>query len=364
MLALSLLHISYQLYCCTGIRIKTQDGGAIYARTMEFPFDLKSEIIAIPREMSLSGITPEGTLGMRWKTKYAAVGINALKRDQILDGINEKGLAFGALYFLKYARYQSISRPERKKALAPWEFGTWILTTCATVDQVKEAIEKEKVKIGNTKASTIGITIPHESADFVIPLHYVVHDASGACIVIEPLNGVLQVRDNPIGTLTNAPYFDWHLINLNNYVNLTPFNAPSVHLSQFAIHPAGQGSGMLGLPGDFTPPSRFIRAAALSFAALPAATAHEGVGVAINILNNITIAKGMVREITPTETTYEYTQWVTVADLKNQCLYYRTYANHCYHEIELKKINFSSSAIKRLGMEEKPVYDKVTEKLK
>ena len=121
---------------------------------------------------------------------------------------------------------------------------------------------------------------------------------------------------------------------------------------------------MLGLPGDFTPPSRFVRASALSRAALPAQNALDGVSVAINILNNISIAKGMIREAHPSGVIYEYTHWMSVADLKNCCFYYRTYAMHRYHLINLKKLVFENKKIKRLGMEEKAVYDNVTEKLK
>lgn len=356
------LGVSNIVYACTGIRIKTTDGGAIYARTMEFPFDLKSEIIAIPPKISLHGTLPDGSRGITWKSIYAAVGINAVKKDQLLDGVNEKGLAFGALYFPGYAHYQEIAPHERKKALAPWELGTWLLTTCATTDEVKKALTQ--IKIGAVSTGAIGVTIEPLPQDFVPPLHYIVHDAQGNSIVIEPMGNTLRIHDNPIGTITNAPYFTWHMTNLNNYVNLTPYNAPSVQLGALAIHPSGQGSGMLGLPGDFTPPSRFIRAAALSLAALPAATAYDGVAVAINILNNITIAKGMIRESRPTGILYEYTHWVSVADLKNCCFYYRTYASHCYHQIDIKKMTFSNLNIKRLGMEEKAVYDNVTEKLK
>lgn len=357
------LSIHNSLDACTGIRIKTSDGASIYARTMEFPFDLKSEIIAIPQNISLAGTLPDGTPGISWKTKYTAVGINALKKDHFLDGINEKGLAFGALYFPGYARYQAISSQDQKRALAPWELGTWLLTTCATVDDVKKALET--IKIGAVTMGVAGVTIEGMAADFVPPLHYIVHDAQGKSIVIEPhTEGQLSVHDNPIGVITNSPYFEWHLINLNNYVNITPYNAPSINLGEFAIHPAGQGSGMLGLPGDFTPPSRFVRAAALSRAALPAQNALDGVSVAINILNNISIAKGMIRETRPSGVIYEYTHWMSVADLKNCCFYYRTYAMHRYHLINLKKLVFENKKIKRLGMEEKAVYDNVTEKLK
>ncbi|PYJ17723.1 MAG: hypothetical protein DME96_05080, partial [Verrucomicrobia bacterium] len=97
---------------------------------------------------------------------------------------------------------------------------------------------------------------------FAPEAHYIVHDASGKSIVIEYVGGKLNVHDNPLGVLTNSPAFDWHMTNLRNYVNFSMTNVPPVKLGSIKLLPFGQGSGMLGLPGDFTPPSRFVRAVA------------------------------------------------------------------------------------------------------
>ena len=101
------------------------------------------------------------------------------------------------------------------------------------------------------------------------PVHVVVYDKTGASIVIEPLDGKLKVYDNPLGVITNSPTFDWHMINVRNYVALNPRNVPPVTINGTTFRNMGQGSGMLGLPGDFTPPSRFVRASVFSATAIP-----------------------------------------------------------------------------------------------
>ena len=93
------------------------------------------------------------------------------------------------------------------------------------------------------------------------PFHYVVYDAAGASIAIEPIGGKLKIYDNPLGVMTNSPTFDWHMTNLRNYIALNPRNVPPLKIDGMTFRQFGEGSGMLGLPGDTTPPSRFVRAA-------------------------------------------------------------------------------------------------------
>ena len=128
------------------------------------------------------------------------------------------------------------------------------------------------------------------------PVHFVVYDKTGASLVIEPLDGKLKVFDNPLGVITNSPNFDWHMTNLRNYVALNPRNVPPVTVDGQTFRQLGQGSGMLGLPGDFTPPSRLVRAAVFSATAIPSKTAGEGVFQIFHILNNFDIPVGVARE--------------------------------------------------------------------
>ncbi len=266
---------------CTGITIRAADGSIIFARTLEFALDFQSNIIVVPRGKEYVGTAPGEKPGLRWKTNYGIVGTNAFDLPVTIDGLNEKGLAVGLFYFPGFAKYQEIKADDVGKALAPWELGVFLLGTCS---DVKEAVAAAKgVRVGEVVQKDMG---------FVPAVHYIVTDASGKSVVLEYVGGELKVHDNPLGVMTNSPTFDWHMTNLSNYVNLTVSNVPEINVGGDEIKGLGQGSGMLGLPGDFTPPSRFVRAVAFSKSALPVETAKEGVLQAFHILNQFDIPKG------------------------------------------------------------------------
>ena len=128
---------------------------------------------------------------------------------------------------------------------------------------------------------------------FVPGVHYILTDARGrGSVVLEYVGGELKIHPNPLGVMSNSPTFDWHMINLSNYVNMTVSNVPKLDVAGTELKGLGQGSGMLGIPGDFTPPSRFVRAVAFSKSALPVLTAREGVLQAFHILNQFDIPRG------------------------------------------------------------------------
>jgi choloylglycine hydrolase len=173
--------------------------------------------------------------------------------------------------------------------------------------------------------------------DEVLPLHFAVTDKTGKSIVIEPVAGKLRVYDNPLGVLTNAPGFDWHLTNLRNYVNLSVTAVPPVDLDGVKLSQLGQGAGMHGLPGDFTPPSRFIRAIVFSQAEYPSDTAEETVLSGFHIMNQFDIPHGSVRDTSGGRTKAEYTQWTTASDSRNMRFYFKSYGNQNIHMIDLAK---------------------------
>ena len=125
--------------------------------------------------------------------------------------------------------------------------------------------------------------------------------------------------DNKVGAMTNSPNYDWHLLNLRNYATLTPSSARPRSIDGVSLAPFGAGSGMLGLPGDFTPPSRFVRAVAFVNTMSPAKDAAEGVNAASRMLNNFDIPKGLVREgSNPEDFHLGYTQWSVIGDMNHK----------------------------------------------
>lgn len=148
-------------------------------------------------------------------------------------------------------------------------------------------------------------------------VHWRFADLSGKQIVLEIIDGKLQFYDNPLGVLTNSPDFNWQITNLNNYVNLYPGAAPSQNMGETALNAFGAGSGFLGIPGDITPPSRFVRAAFFQSTAPLQATAEDAVLQGFQILNNFDIPVGI--EFGKGETPSgipSATQWTSVTDMK------------------------------------------------
>ncbi len=334
---------------CTGITIKPKDGSVIFARTLEYAVDIRSEVIVVPRGRDHVGSTPGGRPGRHWRTRYASVGMNACGRPVFVDGLNERGLHVGVFYFPGYARYQAITAADEFRAVAPHELAGLLLGTCADVGEAVEAAGG--VRVGEVVFEELGL---------VPPLHYIVNDASGRSIVLEHIGGELKVHRNPLGVMTNSPAFDWHMTNLSNYVNLTVSGVPRLDLAGVELKALGQGGGLLGLPGDFTPPSRFVRAVAFSRSALPVESAREGVLQAFHILNQFDIPKGAVRGTDRGKPVADYTLWTSASDLTTLRYYFRTFEDSRIRVIELKSLDLDARGIKTIPIGSQERFEDVT----
>ncbi len=327
---------------CTGISLTAQDGSVIHARTMEFAIDIHSEVMMVPRGIARTGLTPDGKPGLTWKTRYASVGLNGVGEPYLFDGLNEKGLSVGTFYFPTAAGYMPYAAADASKTMAPWQLGSWLMENFASVDEVKANLGKVVVP-----------AVVYGGWGFAPEVHYIASDASGKYIVIEYTGGALHVYDDPLGVVTNSPSFDWHMNNLRNYLNFSMENAPPVKLGSVELKPFGQGSGMLGMPGDFTPPSRFVRAVAFTQSVFPSATGNDAVLEAFHILNQFDIPKGAAREHEKDEhgnTLADYTIWTSAADLKAKRFYFRTYENSEIRMIDLTKMNLDAKEIYKASM--------------
>lgn len=338
---------------CTGIRLTAKDGQSVHGRTFEFGINVDTSIVVIPREYPFIATTPNGK-GLEYKSKYASIGAMCYDNVAIMDGLNEKGLSVGSFYFPGYASYTPTTAQNQKNSLSPIDFPNWILTQFATLDEVKNNLSK--VFIAPTVLEGWGKTPP--------PFHYVVYDKKGKSIVIEPINGSLVVRDNPLGVLTNSPSFDWHMTNLNNYLNLTTVNISPKTIEGVKFVPFGQGSGMVGLPGDFTPPSRFVRAAIFSIVAIPAATGDEAIFQAFHILNQFDIPVGIAREKEGGLTLSDYTLATVVHDPNNLKYYFRTYDDQTIKLVNLNDSDKVGKEVKKVNLAGRQPYIDITTELK
>ena len=338
---------------CTGITLKAEDGSTVFARTMELGGNLVQWGLAVvPRGTAYVGTTPWGSPGVKWTAKYAFTGANTFGLPHVADGVNEAGLATGVFMFAHYADYQKVAERDAGKTLAPFELATWILSNYATVAEVKEGLPQIKVADAAFEAPGWGGGAP---------FHWLVVDESGAAAVIEYVRGELTVHDNPLGVITNAPTFDWHLTNLKSYVNLSPQDAPELELGALTVTQFGHGSGLRGLPGDFTPPSRFIRAAFLKSAVVPVKTADEAVVQAFHVLNQFDIPLGTVRGAGPAgQPMLEQTDWTSAADLKNRRYYIHTVDTRRVHMIDLMRAPLDAAEPINVPLPTEEVFEDLT----
>jgi choloylglycine hydrolase len=338
---------------CTGISLDAGDGALIRGRTLEFGLPVDSSILVIPKGQALTGHLPDGGDGIAYTTKYGMVGANMFGLTGYLDAVNDQGLGAGLFYFPGFADYPPVTPENAGRALAPHEFVVWLLGSFATVEEVKAGLAD--VVIVATK--TPGLGSPEGS---VAPSHYFVRDASGKAIAIEPVGGTLVVHDAPLGVMTNSPPYDWHMTNLNNYVNLTVSDVEKATLGAVALEAMSSGTGLGGLPGDFSSPSRFVQASFFAANATPSASGEDAVLTAFHILNQFDIPPGSVsNSAVGGKAVAETTEWTGVTDLTNRRWYFRTFEDQSIRVVDLEAaVAAADGKIIQMSMESKqPILD-------
>jgi len=319
---------------CTNILLVAADGTPVYGRTLEYALETPSDVVVVPRNHEFVGVRPANVPAPKWTARYGFVGVMSFGQPFVSDGMNEKGLAGGALYFPDYVGYTPPDKAGTRTPLAPWEFLSWVLSNFATVAEVKAALEGVAI-----------VDLPAPIINFTLPFHFPIHDATGASIVIEPVEGMLKVYDNPMGVLTNSPTFDWHLTNLRNYIKLSPVAAPPLKIGGQTITPFGQGSGLLGIPGDPTPPSRFIRALGYVASAKQLPDGPQTVRLAEHIMNNFDIPVGFI-DSAAKGGDLEYTQWTSIADLRAKKYYIKGYKDQVLRMVDLNSFDLDVKGLR------------------
>ncbi len=348
--ACAMLLMSYTpANACTAIRLTAKDGGVVIGRTMEFGIDVQSDAVVVPAGTKLTSSLPDKAKGIHYTTKYGIVGANFMNKHMVVDGMNEKGMYVGALYLPGYASYPEGTPENAAKSMAPEDYVAWLLGNFATVAEVKENYNKV-ILVQNPQKEIGGQSFPG---------HFMITDSTGASIVIEPTDNTLKLFENPLGVLTNSPTFDWHMTNLNNYHNLSATNVAPLELKGGKISGFGQGTGLLGLPGDYTPPSRFIRAVVFSQSAPQLATATETVFQMFHIMNAFDIPYGVIQDKHEDGIHYDYTVWTSVADLKNISYSFKTYKDQSIRTIDVHKaLTAAGKGVKVIEMDSKqPIED-------
>ncbi|QGY40410.1 linear amide C-N hydrolase [Pseudodesulfovibrio cashew] len=342
---------------CTGIKLVGADGTVVFGRTQEWgKFDLKPQIAAYPSGTSFQSSVPGGDKGIAWKAKYGLAGVLLMNR-VINTGMNEAGLAGGMFFHKGFAEYAKYDAGKAAVSMAPSALLTYILSNFATVDEVKQGLSAIRV-----------VPVVDPALGIPFPLHAMITDPAGNAIVIEFKGGKAIVFDNPVGVITNNPTFDWQLTNLRNYGNLSNTPFADTKWGDYEITPLAGGSGMLGLPGDFTSPSRFVRAAAFVQTARKTTGGEDTVQEAFRILDSFdlsaTQSEGSAGATGPS--LLAGTQYTVLNDTKNKIIYYHTMFNRRVRMVDLTKIDFKMGKALSMPLDQvrKQDVDEVTGKLR
>ncbi len=335
--------LTSDVQACTIFRLKATDGTITIGRSMEFGVDLKYDLVVVPRNKPFFSPSPVSKMGLKWNTKYGYLGVASLGMEfGVSDGMNETGLSVSVLWYESDMQYQTVAPSDSSKALAQVIFSDWALGNFSTVDQVRSALSMVKVFFYSDPTK---MKMP-------VTVHFIVYDASGGCIVVEYDKGQCNIYDNPFGIMTNSPSLPWQYTNLRQYIGLDNINPMPVKAGGFTFNPTGHGDGMFGIPGDYTPPSRFVRLAMFEKFVTRQPDAASNLNLCQHVINTFTIPFGIIvdKDASGNVVSKESTQWVTFRDITNRQFYFKTYENPTLRKIDLKRLDFTGKEIKRISM--------------
>lgn len=310
---------------CTAVTYQTND--FYFGRTLDYEFSFGEEVVITPRNYPFA-FRYQGGL----KSHYAMIGMAHVANNSPLyyEAVNEKGLGMASLNFVGNAHYFEEDR--YKDNLAQFEFIPYILATCSTVQEAKAALEN------------INITNQPFAEQFpVAQLHWIIADKSGA-ITVESVESGLHVYDNPVGVLTNNPPFPEQMFALNNYMHLSNKQPENTFLKDIPLNKYSRGMGALGLPGDLSSQSRFVRAVFSKMNSFSDSTEAESVGQFFHIMDTIAQIRGCC-ELENGE--YEITIYTSCCNADKGIYYYTTYGNRQITGVNLHAENLDSAELAR-----------------
>lgn len=316
---------------CTAATYRTDD--FYMGRTLDYEFSYGEEITVMPHNFPLSFRHGGGT-----DRHYAIIGMAHVADGypMFYDAVNEKGLGMAGLNFAASARY---SEPEDgKQNVAQFEFIPWVLSQFASLGQARSAIEK---------INLVGTT--YDSRYPAAKMHWIIADKSGA-ITVEPTEGGLKIYDNAPGVLTNEPPFDMQLFNLNNYMRLSPRQPENSFSDALDLGTYSRGMGGLGLPGDLSSMSRFVRAAFTKLNSLSGSDEAESVGQFFHILGSVEQVRGCCEVA---QDKYEITIYTSCFNADKGVYYYTTYNNRRITAVDMHRENLDSDSLARYPMLDK-----------
>lgn len=303
---------------CTAVTYHTKDH--YFGRTLDDAFSYEESVTITPRNYPFS-------FGRQAK-QLALIGIAYVAEGYPLyyDAVNEKGLAMAGLMFHGNAVYQKAAA--YRENIPSWAFLPWVLTQCETVAEAKKLLRKT-----NLTDTPFSESLPPT------PLHWMIADERES-ITVECTAEGMQIYENPVGVLANNPPFPFHLQNLRQYLNLTVEPAENRFSESLRLTPFSRGMGSIGLPGDWSSASRFVRAAFVKANAVSGEGEQESVSQMFHILGAVEQPQGCVHL---GEGKQERTIYTACCNLERGIYYYKTYENHSITAVELNRENLDGS---------------------
>lgn len=314
---------------CTSIAMKTAD--FYFGRTMDLDYDFRTNIVITPKNYSL----PFRKAGML-KQHYAMIGMATVSDGYPLyaEAANEKGLCIAALNFPENAWYPSQEDPD-KANVSPFELIHWLLGQCASVKEARKLLE-----------STQLIDIDFSESQPLTPLHW--HIADQECsVTLESTRRGLQLYDNSVGVLTNNPSFDFQTTNLSQYMNLVSGYPQNCFTNLPGVLPFGQGLGSFGLPGDYSPASRFVKAAYLSLNSICPKDDQSSIAQLFHLLDSVSLIRGTVLT---QDDACDITTYVCCINASRGVYYYKTYDNNQLTAIDMNREDLNSRTLRTFPM--------------
>ena len=295
---------------CTAITLQSMLKENFFGRTMDFSHSIEPGIYVIPKNYRWYSLATMKSYIDNYS--FICMGQETDGMLGFFDGVNERGFAAAVLYFAGYAYYDLPMKD--KENIASLDFLHFILGRCSSVDDLKSLLENINI---------VGISDPVTKT--AAPLHWIATDRSGKCVVIEQTEKGLEIIDNPIGVMANSPYFNWHITNLRNYMNTSTTQKKEINWGNISLTPFGQGSGTMPLPGGFTSPERFVRAAFLKTHVPVPKNSSEAITTCFHIMNSLFIPKGIVLT---DKGSYDYTKYIAFMNTNTCEYYFKTYENN------------------------------------
>ncbi len=308
---------------CTAISYNANSH--FFGRNLDLDRSYNESVVITPRSFTFKMRCVEDIT-----THFALIGMASVINGEPLyyEATNEKGLSMAGLNFPQNAEYKP--KKEGANNVTPFELIPYILSDCQTVGDAKE-----KLKNLNLVNISFSESLP------LSPLHFIISDCESS-ITIEPVAAGLKIYDNPVGVLTNNPTFDWHLTNLNNYATLHSGICENSLSDKLSVNNYCLGLGAVGLPGDFSSPSRFVKAVFVKGNSPKSLETADAVNQFFHILSSVAMPKGCVLNQNGES---EYTRYSCCCDTKNGDYYYTTYENSQKSKISIRDFDLKGREI-------------------